>query len=286
MKNMLIILLTILAWTGCRPGRTRPMEKPVILVSILPQKGFVEKIGPDDFQVSVLIPHGANPTTYSLLPGQMTEISFASLWFRMGYVGFELSWGDRITETNPAMKTVDLSQGLPLIGGSFPLERDDRAGIDPHTWMSPANVKIMAATILEELTLLNPENREIYAERYRRFATLADSTDTAIREILKDCQGKGVITYHPSLTYFARDYGLHQHSVERGGKEPTPGHMAELTAIARRDSIRTIFIQSEFDIEMARVFAEEIDGEVIRIWPLNPEWSSNLIDIARLIRDK
>ena len=48
----------------------------------------------------------------------------------------------------------------------------------------------------------------------------------------------------------------------------------------------TIFIQSEFDIEMARVFAEEIDGEVIRIWPLNPEWSSNLIDIARLIRDK
>ncbi len=43
-------------------------EKPVITVSILPQKTFVEKIAGNDFDIQVLVPHGASPESYTLVP--------------------------------------------------------------------------------------------------------------------------------------------------------------------------------------------------------------------------
>lgn len=285
MKNIGYVIVIIFMVAGCHRGANRPEGKPVVLVTILPQKTFVEKIGGDDFRISVLVPHGANPTTYSLLPAQMAEISEAAVWFRMGYVGFELSWNDRITGTNPAMKIADLSEGLPLISGSSHEGSGERSGVDPHTWMSPLNVRIMAVKIKEELTRLRPENAERYTERCNQFISEIDSTDAGIREILAPSTGKTVITYHPSLTYFARDYGLQQLSVEQGGKEPTPAHMADLATRARAQGIRVIYIQSEFDLELARVFAEEINGKVVQIVPLRPDWSTNLLEISRIISE-
>lgn len=282
LKGMFVILLATLVW-GCRPGGHPSGEKPVVLVSILPQKTFVEKIGGDDFTVSVLIPHGANPSTYSLLPAQMEEISRALIWFRMGYVGFELSWAARITEIQPRMKVTDLSQGVALISGSSASGPGQPSGTDPHTWLSPAQVKIMASHILEELVKIHPTKKEEYTSRYHTFLEEISRTDAEISRMLASSRGKKIISYHPSLTYFARDYGLEQLSVEQGGKEPTPAHLAWLAETAKRDGIRCIYIQSEFDRELAAVVASEIGGSVIQIVPLNPDWSNNLISIARLI---
>jgi zinc transport system substrate-binding protein len=143
----------------------------------------------------------------------------------------------------------------------------------------------MAGQILDELKKLNPEEAGKYDERYRMFKEEIGKTDTMVREILEQSKGKKVVTYHPSLTYFCNDYGMIQLSVEKGGKEPTPGQMAELADQAKAEGIGVIYIQSEFDREMATVFAEEIGGKVIQIWPLNPDWSANLIEIAALISE-
>lgn len=285
MRKLLILATVALVAMGCGTRSPRVGEKPVILVSILPQKTFVEKIGGSDFKISLLIPHGANPTTYSLLPAQMAEISEARLWLRMGFVGFELSWKERIREVNRRMEVADLSEGVALIGGNSSDPRGGKSGIDPHTWLSPANVRVMAARILEELTKINPEKKKEYTAKYEEFLKEIDATDREIREILDNSAGKKVISYHPSLTYFARDYGLVQLSVEQGGKEPTPGQLAQLVQTARTENIRVIYIQSEFDRELATVFAGEIEGSVIQIWPLNPDWSANLTGIARQISE-
>jgi zinc transport system substrate-binding protein len=281
--NGIIPAILAVVMAGCNPSVNRQSLKPVILVSILPQKTFIEKIGGDDFLVSVLIPHGANPTTYCLLPAQMEEISSAGVWFRMGYVGFELSWGDRIRETNPGMKIIDLSEKLELMKEEIPGNGRNDTGTDPHTWLSPANVRTMAARILEELVILNPAKKDEYTLKFMEFEREIDYTDNEIRKTLENSKGKTIITYHPSLTYFARDYGLIQLSIEREGKEPTPAHLAMLASEARDSGIGVIYIQSEFDRELAGVFAGEINGRIIQIWPLNPDWSRNLTDIASTI---
>jgi zinc transport system substrate-binding protein len=285
MNKLTGILLFAFIMAGCSGPAGRNDHKPVILVSILPQQTFIQKIAGDDFIVSVLIPHGANPTTYSLLPGQMADITHASAWFRMGHIGFELSWSGKLIDTNPGMKVIDLSQGLDLIGGKINEPFGQPSGIDPHIWLSPSLVKKMALTMRDELIRMRPDREEAYNKGYLEFIKEIEETDAEIRELLEGYEGRKFISFHPSLSYFARDYGLEQLSIQQKGKEPTPSYLAGLVDIARSENIKVIYIQSDFDRENARMFAGEIGGESIQVWPLNPEWSDNLRMMARMIRD-
>jgi len=88
--------------------------------------------------------------------------------------------------------------------------------------------------------------------------------------------------FPPSLSYYARDFGIEQYSLETGGKEPTQQKLAEVVKVARKENLKIIYIQSEFDLEHARVFAEEIDGEIIQVWPLNPAWEENLMEMTNI----
>jgi zinc transport system substrate-binding protein len=283
MKYIVNFLIIILIASGCGPQTPKQNEKPIVLVSILPQKTFVEKIAGDDFEISILIPHGANPTTYSILPTQMAEISDASIWFRMGYVGFELSWADKIIQTNPEMKVVDLSKGLDLIAARKDESTGELTGVDPHIWLSPTLVKKMVRTIRDELIVLRPDRTEVYNLAYQQYMKEIDEADLQVKQLFKGFEGRKFISFHPSLSYFAREYGIEQFSFQQMGKEPTPSQVANLVNIARADNIKVIYIQSDFDRENARMFVQEIDGEIIQVWPLNPEWSQNLIEMGRLI---
>jgi zinc transport system substrate-binding protein len=284
MKRILLILAVALVVTSCAPG-TGEGEKQVITVSILPQKTFVEKIAGDDFDVQVLVPQGASPESYTLLPSQLKKISGSIVWFRLGYIGFELSWREKVEQLNRNMEVVDLSEGLDLIVGEE-VQHGDHVhldGVDPHIWLSPRLVKQMAGRMTEVLARLNPEKSSEYQTNYQKFVKEIDLLDVQLRNSLKDYQGRAFITFHPSLSYYARDYGLVQYPLESGGKEPTAQHMAKTIELARRENIDVIYIQSEFDREHARVFAEEIKGEVIDVWPLNPAWEENLVEMTNLI---
>lgn len=272
---------------SCTSGnkQSEDQENSVVTVSILPQKTFVEKIAGDDFKVQVLVPHGSSPESYSLLPSQLKEISRSDVWFRLGYIGFELSWREKVEQINRDMKVVNLAEGLDLIVGEE-IQHGDHVhidGVDPHIWMSPKLVKQMTEEMTRVLAELKPEKSDEYRANYQEFAKEIDQMDAEIRNALSDYQNRAFVTFHPSLSYFARDYNLEQYSLESGGKEPTAQHMAKMIELARSENIDEVYIQSEFDREHARVFAEEINGQVIEIQPLNPEWEENLKNITHLL---
>lgn len=290
MKKLILILTTAVLLFSCNSNKQKNKStdgKKVITVSILPEKTFIKKIAGGDFEVNVLIPPGASPAAYTLLPSQLKDIASSAIWFRMGYIGFEYSWKDKIEQANKNMKVVDLSEGLDLIaeetgqhGGHVHMN-----GVDPHIWLSPALVKKMAQKITDELTKLNPEKKEDYETNYLQFVKEIDQLDIEIKNMLQNYQGRKIIVFHPSLSYYARDYGLEQYSLESGGKEPTPQHLTKIVDLAKKENMKVIYIQSEFDREHARVFAEEIGGEVIQVNPLNPAWSDNLLEITRTLVD-
>lgn len=284
-QTLLLFIITTLIFS-CSSNKQNSQEKQVVIVSILPQKTFVEKIAGDDFKVQVLVPHGASPESYSLLPSQLKDISQADVWFRIGYIGFEMAWKNNVTEINKKIQMVDLSEGLDLIQGENIQHGDHMhaGGVDPHTWLSPNLVKQMAKKITEELSGLNPGKASEYKANYMKFVKEIDQLDIDLHNALKDYRGRSFITFHPSLSYFARDYNLNQHALEFEGKEPTPQHIAKVIKLARKENIGVIYIQSEFDRDHARVFAEEIKGEVIEVRPLSPDWEENLRELADLFK--
>ncbi len=273
---------------GCNATKksNEDTDRKVVTVSILPQKTFVKKIAGDDFEVNVLIPPGSNPAAYTLLPSQLRDIAKSQVWFRIGYIGFEYSWKDKIIQANKNMKVVDLSEGLDLItGASENPGGHEHQGVDPHIWLSPKLVKQMAEKIANTLSELNPEKSREYRLNYLRFVKEIDQLDVEITNAMKPYQGRKIIVFHPSLSYYARDYGLVQFPLESGGKEPTPQSMTRVIKVAKDENIHTIYIQSEFDREQARVFAEEINGKVIQVSPLDPEWADNLMEITNTFID-
>lgn len=283
--TIVLILLGFLASCGTQKNKKTEAGADVVTVSILPQRTFVEKIAGDDFKINLLIPPGSSPAAYTLLPSQLKDIAKSAIWFRIGYIGFEHSWKDKVAEANKNMKVVNISEGLDLIADEIEQHGDHvhMDGIDPHTWLSPAMVKEMAKTILDELIKLKPENAEKYTTNYQKFAEECDALNAELKRKLEPYKGKKFIVFHPSLSYYAREYGLDQYSLETGGKEPTPQHLKSVVDMANSENIHVIYIQSEFDREHARVFADEIDGKIEQVWPLNPEWEENLKSMTDLL---
>lgn len=288
MRKFFLLIAATTFLFSCNSKKTKtPQMANVVTVSILPQKTFVEKIAGDDFAINLLIPPGSSPAAYTLLPSQLKAIAKSAVWFRIGYIGFEYSWKEKIAQANSNMKVVDLSEGLDLIAETETQHGDHvhMEGVDPHVWLSPRLVKQMAQKIVDELSALKPENSEKYKANYLDFVKEIDLLDTEIGNKLKDYQGRKIIVFHPSLSYYARDYGLDQYSLETGGKEPTPQQLARVVDMAKAENIRVIYIQSEFDRDHARVFAEEIDGEIIQVNPLNPKWKDNLMEMTNIFID-
>ncbi|MDB4581945.1 zinc ABC transporter substrate-binding protein [Draconibacterium sp.] len=288
MKRILLLFGVVVLLVSCNSNKPQKEKvSDIITVSILPQKTFIEKIAGDDFKVNVLIPPGSSPAVYTLLPSQLKEIASSAIWFRIGYIGFEYSWAEKIIQANKLMKVVDLSEGLDLVADKVEQHGDHvhMQGVDPHIWLSPVLVKQMAKRIFDELSILKPNKIAEYKGNYLSFVKEIDQLNIEIKNKLSDFEGRKIIVFHPSLTYYARDYGLDQFSLETGGKEPTPQQLTKIVDLAKTENIKVIYIQREFDREHARVFAEEIDGKIVQVSPLDPAWVDNLRQMTNIFVD-
>jgi zinc transport system substrate-binding protein len=61
--------------------------------------------------------------------------------------------------------------------------------------------------------------------------------------------------------------------------------MRELIDRARKDKLRTIFVQREYDTKNAKAIAGEIGAQVILIDPLSENWQKSTIDIIEALHE-
>ncbi len=290
MSRVTLIISILLLMISCIPERTNS-DKLVVGVSILPQRYFIERIAGDMVEVIVMIPPGANPATYEPSIFQLSQLDQSPLFLRIGYVGFELSWMEKISAVNPDMKITDLSKGIELIleegpkekGGHEHLHGNAHGGIDPHIWLSAINAKIIARNTYSELIQQLPHHKDKLDAQFAELILDIDSVHRSITELLSDLEDRSFMIYHPALSYFARDYNLEQFSLEIGGKTPSPAHMKWMIDLGREKNISTIFLQEQFEQKNAEVLAKEIGAKVVQINPLDPDWYGQMFSIANQI---
>jgi zinc transport system substrate-binding protein len=256
-----------------------------LFVSILPQKYFVERIGGDLLDVSVMVPAGASPATYEPKPRQMANLAHARLYFAVG-VPFEAAWLGKIAGANPGMEIVHTERGIrkiPMTGhlhgahDHVAVSAPDHGVLDPHIWLSPPLVMIQARNILGALVEADPDHRALYLAGYRSFIREVVDIDAELIDIFAQ-KGREdrFMVFHPAWGYFAETYGLEQVPVEIEGKSPKPAQLKRLIEEARKHGIRVIFVQPQFSAESAKVIAREIGGAVSFADPLAPDWPDNL----------
>ena len=240
-----------------------------VVVTIPPQAEFVEKVGGEHLQVTVLVPPGANPHTYEPTARQMIEVAKAKIYFQVGSgIDLELTFTEKIVKINSGIIVVNCSEGIRIV---------DR---DPHVWLSPKNAKIIVKNIYKALVQVDPENEEYYRRNMESYLRELESLDEEIRGILENLTDRCFIVYHPAWGYFARDYNLTQIPVEKEGKEPTARGLMALIDQARELNKKVIFVSPQFDRRKAETIAENIDGKVVFLDPLAKDYVNNLRLVA------
>jgi zinc transport system substrate-binding protein len=270
-------------------GSGRAVDSPPlpVVVSILPQKYFVEKIGGDAVSVSVMVPPGSNPEYYEPKPRQMIELARARAYFALG-VPFEKVWMEKMQAASPAMVVVQTdAKILKIRMESQHSHETGQAGhdlpgeADPHVWLAPGPVKIQATAIRDGLARLDPAGTARYEENYHRFVQELDELDAELKGLLADKSGSEFLVFHPAWGYFAQAYGLKQVAIEAEGKEPKPAELQAVIAQARQKGIRTIFVQPQHSTRTAATIAKTLGGEVVSADPLAGDWPGNLREVAR-----
>lgn len=266
-------------------------------VSIAPQQYFVQKIGGDMVDVSVLVPPGADPHTYEPKPRQMAELARTAVYFAVG-IDFEKAWMKKIAATNPNMRIVDTDAGIEKMalpahhheekghthshGKKKSAHSHDHAGgPDPHVWLSPPLVKIQARQIADGLIAVDSANRSRYEDNMAGFLREIDALGTELKALFAGSPGARFMVFHPSWGYFAQAYGLEQVPIEIEGKDPKPAQLKELIRRAREQGIKVVFVQPQFSSKSAEMVAREIGGQVVAVDPLAADWADNLREVGR-----
>ncbi|HSO78189.1 MAG TPA: zinc ABC transporter substrate-binding protein, partial [Bacteroidales bacterium] len=249
-RSVLWVYAVTLLIASCGSPGNKQGER-VITVSIPPFRYFVEAVADSDFTVNVMLPPGADHHSWEPLPRQITALAGSEAFIINGRLGFEYAWMNRFREINPGMKITDLSTGISLIEPVAEAGHNghDDEGADPHYWISPKEAYIMAATVRDLVTGLNPSAAERYALNYDRLIKGISEVDSLVTGLLADPPSRTFMIFHPALAYLARDYGLEQISFEDEGKSPSPARMKELIDFTREKGIKVIFIQAEYDLK-------------------------------------
>jgi zinc transport system substrate-binding protein len=261
-----------------------------VVVSILPQEFFVERIGGEHVNTTVLVAPGASPATYEPSPRQMAALENADVYFRIG-MPFEHALLQRIQGAFPELTIVDAARDISLkpidrfttVGADD--EQADGSRMDPHAWLDPDLAAKQAETIAQTLAEIAPDHAETFDRNLQQLKADLQQVDAEVVEILKPLEGEEILVFHPAYGYFADAYGLRQVAIEVEGKSPSTRQLSDILAHARENNIRAIFVQPQFSSTAAEAIADQIGGEIVELDPLAHDYPDNLRTMARTIAE-
>ncbi|HEO70747.1 MAG TPA: ABC transporter substrate-binding protein [Candidatus Hydrogenedentes bacterium] len=266
------------AWAGPGSGVLK------VYVTIAPLAGLVERIGDKHVAVEVLLKPGESPVTYEPSARQMVSLGEADILFRIG-VPFEGTLIPKIEGTMGGVRVIDARRGVELrriVGHEHEGHLHDE-GPDPHVWLGPSQLSLIAQNIANALGEADAEHQEEYEARLLSFLEEASEVDRRVRKLLRSLKGGTLFVFHPAFGYFADAYGLKQVAIEAGGKSPTPRQLEVLIDEAKALGARVVFVQPQFDPKSAEAVAQALGGQVVPLDSLGRDPLEQIERIAETI---
>lgn len=281
----LALCAALFLFSGCG-GSSSPVvkKKAVLAVSIEPERWLLEQIVGDKMEVTTLLANGGNPESYEPTFSHLANIQNSRAFFKLGNLGFETAILEKVKATNPDLPVFCVSDSIKLITSdeSHAHRHRGHGGVDPHVWTSVPNAKIMAANMLRGVVAIDSANAQEYTNNFIALSLRLDSLDSRLAEMLKPVGGQTFLVWHPSLSYFARDYGLKQLSLGDEGREPSIADVTQLVNRARQSGSSVFLLQRDFDRNQADALLGELSKSInVREFnPLNYDFETELLRIA------
>jgi ABC-type Zn uptake system ZnuABC Zn-binding protein ZnuA len=304
-----LALLIALALSGCSPqSPTRPSGEEAFLTSTnavepieLPTSeklnvvastniifDILQNVGGESIQLEALIPRGADPHAYEPSPGDLRKLAQADLVFING-VGLEEPLYPTLSEIAGDTLIISLSEGLPLLSfaeqastGEETHSDDDHehAGMDPHVWLDPINVRTWVANTAAVLSVADPARADRYRQNASIFSRALDELNASIQETIAEIpvENRKLVTDHRALGYFAARYNFDLISTVipaySTAAEPSARELADLVETIASESVQAIFVGSNVNTTLAERVAADTGIQVVPLYigtlgPLN-----------------
>ena len=261
-----VLVLTALAAVsvllpGCGGAKDDgwPSDKtgPKVVVSFAPLYSFAVNVAGDDAVVRNMLttsgPHSFQPTDKEAL-----LLSRADLFFING-LGLEGNKPEMLKNSsgNPNLKVVDLGSRIPkdqLLMGSCNHGDADHVdhehGMDAHVWLSPDYAVMQVEGIRDALKEADPAHAANYDRRAAEYIAKLQNLKADGVAAFKDKKDRNLVTFHDSMTYFAKTFDLNIVGVvqKNPGTEPNDQHLKELIGLCadEKKPIRVITVEPQF----------------------------------------
>jgi len=155
-------------------------------------------------------------------------------------------------------------------------------GGDPHIWLSPALVKVLAGSIKAALVKADPAHAALYRANHDAFVRELDDLDLHINGLFENVpeNRRRFMVFHPAWSYFAHNYNLREVAIEVEGREPGPKQLTRIVEFAKKEKIETIFVQPQFSKRGAETIARNVGATLIEADPLAEDWAANIRRVA------
>ena len=247
---------------------------------------LTEQIAQDTVDVTCLIEAGEDPHIYSATPSDRRAIGFAHLVLYGGY-GFEpdiIQMAESTHGNTPLIAVSEVAVTEPLLGeahdhgshrdrghgdhGHHNHGHDDHGeegmSPDPHVWHDAENGIAIVRVIQEELSVISPENAEIYQANAEALIAQLTQLDSWIQQQVATVpeSQRVLVTTHDALGYYADAYGIRiEAALESFSTEarPSAADLRELIDLVEDSNIPTVFIESTSNPGLIEAVSRETD---------------------------
>lgn len=257
---------------------------PRLVASIAPIHALVAAVSDGVTTPRLLVPGGRSPHAFALAPSATRALADADAVFLAG--GATERFLERPLDTLAGdarvlrMTEVEGVRRLPARGGGVwarapehGYDHDHAAGhgeADPHLWLDPGNAIAFTRAVAAALAGIDPAHAATYrrnaADRIERLRAL----DRELARRLAPVAGRGYLVFHDAYQYLEARYDLAAAGsvTVDPGRPPGARRLGELRARIRREDIRCLFIEPQFEPAIARTIAEGTPARIAELDPL------------------
>ena len=262
---VLPVLLAVLP--GCA-GQVNVWEgkegPPRVVVSIPPLYSFVKSVGGSHVGVLALCTT-TGPHEYQYNTKETVGVRKADLLLAVG-LGLDESFMDKLNSSsgNSKLHYVEIGEKLPKATLIKPRKEagegqehkhahkheHGEAEYDPHVWLGIPEAINMVKVIRDELNGLEAgkQYKAEFDKNAEEYVKQLEGLREQGKELLKDKKDKRLISFHESLEYFAKTFGLEIVDVieEGPGIEPGAKKMKDLVAKCLKEKIQYIAVEPQY----------------------------------------
>ena len=213
---------------------------------------LVKNIGKDKVDVDYLCRGNQDPHFLEVMPSYMLKLRKADMVFK---IGLDLEkWLPQLIDgsRNTNIKIIDLSENIEKM--EVPTTKMDASHGDvhpygnPHYYLDPLDVKIMAKEVYEALATEDRENSGYYKSNFDEFNKNLDTKIAVWAKKMLKVKNTPIVFFHSSCIYFAHQYGIKiaGYVEPKPGIPPTPSHNAEIINLIRKSGIKMIVMENYY----------------------------------------